>query len=116
MTGVRHRLEPAGRDNFRMDPGGHPRKRLADLVIPERFRAAHRRGLKHFLTTGEGPLLNRRLELAAIRKDGVEIPVELTISPLSLPDRYEFSAFIRDITQRRASEEQIVTMPTSWMQ
>jgi two-component system, LuxR family, sensor kinase FixL len=82
-------------------------KDLADLVIPDRYRAAHRRGLKHFLETGEGPLLNRRLELAAIRKDGVEIPVELTISPLSLPDRYEFSAFIRDITQRRASEEQI---------
>ena len=51
--------------------------------------------------------MNRRLELAAIRRDGVEIPIELTISPLSLPDRYEFSAFIRDITQRKAAEEQI---------
>ena len=80
---------------------------LADLIIPERYRAAHRRGLEHFLATGEGPLLNRRLELAAIRRDGVEIPVELTISPLSLPDRYEFSAFIRDITERKAAEEQI---------
>ncbi len=63
--------------------------------------------MEQFLATGEGPLLNRRLELAAIRRDGVEIPVELTISPLSLPDRYEFSAFIRDITQRKAAEEQI---------
>jgi two-component system, LuxR family, sensor kinase FixL len=82
-------------------------KDLADLIIPERHRAAHRRGLANFLTTGEGPLLNRRLELAAIRRDGTEIPIELTISPLSLPDRYEFSAFIRDITDRKATEEQI---------
>jgi len=63
-------------------------KDLADLIIPDRFRAAHRRGLANFLATGEGPLLNRRLELAAVRRDGAEIPVELTISPLSLPDRY----------------------------
>ncbi len=82
-------------------------KDLADLIIPDRFRAAHRRGLANFLATGEGPLLNRRLELAAVRRDGAEIPVELTISPLSLPDRYEFSAFIRDITERKATEEQI---------
>jgi two-component system sensor kinase FixL len=80
---------------------------LAELVIPERYRAAHRRGLATFLKTGEGPLLNRRLELAAIRKDGTEIPIELTISPLSLADCYEFSAFIRDITERKSSEEQI---------
>jgi PAS domain S-box-containing protein len=80
---------------------------LADLVIPERYRAAHRRGLAHFLATGEGPLLNRRLELAATRKDGTEIPIELTISPLPLADRYEFSAFIRDITDRKSAEEQI---------
>jgi two-component system sensor kinase FixL len=80
---------------------------LADLIIPERDRAAHRRGLAQFLATGEGPLLNRRLELAALRRDGVEIPIELTISPLSLPDRYEFSAFIRDITERKATEEKI---------
>jgi two-component system, LuxR family, sensor kinase FixL len=82
-------------------------KEMAELIIPERYREAHRRGLRNFLSTGEGPLLNRRLELAAIRKDGTEIPVELTISPLSLPDRYEFSAFIRDITERKATEEQI---------
>lgn len=80
---------------------------LNDLVIPERYRAAQRRGLSHFLATGEGPLLNRRLELAATRKDGVEIPIEITISPLSLPERYEFSAFIRDITERKSAEEQI---------
>jgi two-component system sensor kinase FixL len=82
-------------------------KDLADLVIPERYRAAHRRGLATYLTTGEGPLLNRRLELAALRKDGTEIPIELTISPLALSDHYEFSAFIRDITERKSAEEQI---------
>jgi PAS domain S-box-containing protein len=82
-------------------------RELADLVIPERFRAAHRRGLAQFLETGEGPILNRRLELSAVRKGGEEFPVELTISPLSIAGRPEFSAFIRDIRDRKASEEQI---------
>jgi two-component system, LuxR family, sensor kinase FixL len=80
---------------------------LAEMIIPERYRAAHRKGLATFLATGEGPLLNRRLELTAIRQDGVEIPIELTISPLSMSGRFEFSAFIRDITQRKAAEDQI---------
>jgi two-component system, LuxR family, sensor kinase FixL len=65
------------------------------------------RGLDLFRTTGEGPLLRRRLELTALRKLGVEFPVELTISPLRVGDHYEFCAFVRDISQRKAAEEQI---------
>jgi PAS domain S-box-containing protein len=80
---------------------------LADLIIPEPYRFAMQRGLDLFRTTGEGPLLRRRLELTALRKLGVEFPVELTISPLRVGDHYEFCAFVRDISQRKAAEEQI---------
>ncbi|MFZ5862930.1 MAG: sensor histidine kinase [Nitrospirota bacterium] len=78
---------------------------LADLVIPEHSRDAHRAGLQRFLATGEGRVLNKRLELTALRKGGEEFPIELTIAPLELSDYYEFSAFIRDITERKRLED-----------
>ncbi len=80
---------------------------MAALIVPERYREAHRRGLAHFLVTGEGPVLGRRLEICAIRRDGEEIPVELSISPLPGSDRKLFVGFIRDISQRRAIDTEL---------
>ncbi len=77
---------------------------LAAQIIPERFREAHRRGLAHFLATREGPVLGRRLELSAIRRDSTEFPVELSINSLPLADEAMFVGFIRDISKRKASE------------
>ena len=57
-------------------------------------------GLQHFLKTGEGPVLNRRIEITALRRDGEEFPVELSITPLKFGDTWMFSAFIRDISDR----------------
>jgi PAS domain S-box-containing protein len=78
---------------------------LADTIVPERYRAAHVRGLKHYLATGEGPLLGRRIEIEALRRNGSEFPVELTISPTPLDHTVVFNAFLRDITDRRRAEE-----------
>src|SRR5947209_7187868 len=80
---------------------------LADTIIPAQHRDAHRRGLKHFLATGEGPVLNRVIEITAVRRSGVEFPVELTISPLTVGRRYVFTAFLRDITQRKEAEDKL---------
>jgi PAS domain S-box-containing protein len=77
---------------------------LADTVVPAQHREAHRRGLEQFLVTGEGPVLNRRIEITALRKDGCEIPVELTIWALRAEDSWGFNAFINDITDRRRAE------------
>jgi len=77
---------------------------LAELVIPLEMRAAHRRGLERFLATGQGRALNRRLEMTALHRDGRRIPVELTISALELEDGYRFSAFLRDIGDRKRAE------------
>jgi len=79
-------------------------RRLDELVIPPRLHAAHRRGLELFLRTGSGPLLNRLIEQTAIRRDGTEFPVELSISPLKLGNAYIFSGFIHDITERKRLE------------
>ena len=56
---------------------------LAELIIPERLRAQHTEGLERFLATGEGPLLDHRVEVSALRADGTEFPVEMTVSALT---------------------------------
>ena len=78
---------------------------LADTIIPERFHQAHLDGLKRYRESGEGPIINQRVEMAARRKDGVEIPVELTVAPIRMAGRTLFFASLRDISQRKALEE-----------
>lgn len=82
-------------------------KELAATIIPERYREAHRRGLQHYLTTGEGPVLNRLLELSAVRRDAHEFPVELQISPLGVGDSITFCGFVTDITERREAQRKV---------
>jgi PAS domain S-box-containing protein len=74
---------------------------LVSLIIPERYREAHRAGLERYRRTGEGPVLGTRLELEALDRDGREFPIELSITAVAMPDGPLFSAFIRDITERR---------------
>jgi len=82
-------------------------QRLEDLIIPLRFRNAHRQGLQYFLHTGIGPILNQLIEHVAMRRDGSEFPVELSIAPLKLGNAYIFSGFIHEITARKAAEQKI---------
>ena len=89
-------------------------QRLEDLIIPLQFRNAHRQGLQHFLHTGIGPLLNQLIEHVAMRKDGSEFPVELSIAPLKLGNAYIFSGFIHEITARKASEQKIRQAESIW--
>jgi two-component system, cell cycle sensor histidine kinase and response regulator CckA len=83
-------------------------KKLAEAIIPHRYREAHERGLRHYLDTGVGPLLKKRIELTALHLDGREFPVELAITPVVVEDQIYFSAFIRDITERKEAEEALL--------
>ena len=74
---------------------------LADLIIPPALRPLHAKGLEHFMATGEGPVLRKRIEVSALNKSGVEFPVELSISPYVDKTQLVFLGFIRDITQRK---------------
>jgi PAS domain S-box-containing protein len=78
---------------------------LSETIIPERYRKAHEHGLRHFVETGEGPVLNKRLELPALHKAGHEFPLELTITPVSSGNSVTFNAFLHDISERRAAEQ-----------
>ena len=80
---------------------------LHETIIPERFREKHLRGLKHFLATGQGPVLNTRVEVDGLHRDGHEFPIELAISSITTLRGVEFNAFARDITQRRRSEAEL---------
>jgi two-component system sensor histidine kinase/response regulator len=79
---------------------------LSTTVIPPRYREAHERGLARFLATGEGPVLNTRIEITALHRDGREIPVELAVWPVKTRGTFTFSAFVHDITERKRAEEE----------
>ena len=77
---------------------------LAEIIIPAEYRQAHQRGIKHFLATKHGPILNRRVELIALRRSGEVFPIELTVIPINVENRYLFYSFVRDISQRKKTE------------
>jgi diguanylate cyclase (GGDEF)-like protein/PAS domain S-box-containing protein len=78
---------------------------LHELIIPPQYREEHVRGMKHYLTSGEGPVLNSRIEMKGLHREGHEFPVELAVTTIEVGGQREFSAFIRDITSEKESEE-----------
>jgi len=82
---------------------------MHDVIIPPEFRDAHVRGLKHFMASGVGPVLNKRVKISGRHRHGHDLPIELTISANMHRGTYEFSAFIRDITEQKRTEELIWT-------
>ena len=82
------------------------RRDLADLIVPPQHRDAHRAGLKHYMETGNGPALNKRIEITAVHRIGREFPVELAIWPVREEDgSVSFNAFIADISDRTRMEQ-----------
>ncbi|HEX7847500.1 MAG TPA: PAS domain S-box protein [Chitinophagaceae bacterium] len=82
-------------------------KMLSDTIIPEKYKEAHKKGMARYLTTGEGPVINRLLELSAINNEGKEFPIELSIIPVVQEGATTFTAFIRDITARKMAAEEL---------
>lgn len=78
---------------------------LSESIIPHRYRERHEKGMAHFLKTGEGPVLNKALEMRALRKDETEFDVALSISPTVFNNEYLFIGFVRDITEQKKAEE-----------
>jgi PAS domain S-box-containing protein len=77
---------------------------MARLIVPPNYRDAHYQGFARYLATGEAHILGRRVELAAMRADGSEFPVELTIVRMPMSGSPSFTAFLRDITERKEAE------------
>jgi PAS domain S-box-containing protein len=77
---------------------------MADFIVPPAYRARHRTGMAHYLATGEGPILNQRIEMQAQRADGTQFPVELAIARISPDGPPQFTAYLRDISESKRNE------------
>jgi PAS domain S-box-containing protein len=80
---------------------------LVKTIIPPYLRDAHTRGFRRFLFDGQGPLLNRTIEITALRRDGSEFPVELKASAFQEGNTRVICAFLADISERKASEHKL---------
>lgn len=78
---------------------------IADLIIPHQYQSAHRQGMAHYNATGEGPVLNQRIEIEAMRSNGDVFPCELTVIPIRFENSTHFTAFVRDISERFEAQE-----------
>lgn len=83
---------------------------LAELIIPPRHHEGHRQGMARFMKTDIPNILGKRVELSALRADGSEFPIELTVGALKQQGKYFFSANVRDISERKKAEETIHDM------
>ena len=81
---------------------------LETLIIPVPLRQAHRSGFEHFLKTGEGSMLGKRIEVTAMRADGVELPVEMAMVAIRSGEAVFFNAFLRDISQRKRNQLELI--------
>lgn len=77
---------------------------ISETIIPQKYREAHRNGMKHYLATGEGPVLGQRLELEAVNRDGKVFPIEISISLIESDEEILFASYIRDLTVTKALE------------
>ncbi|HCQ12931.1 PAS domain S-box protein, partial [Flavobacterium sp.] len=85
-------------------------KLLSAIIVPEKFRAMHSAGMDRYMETGKGQSLNKLLQLSAIKRDGTEFPIELTVLPIQQDGEEFFCAFIRDITERKFHEDQLLKL------
>lgn len=85
-------------------------RRLTDTIIPEGYREPHERGIARFLNTGETKVMNKPIELVALKKDGTVFPIELKISSYTFSGQVIFIGFIRDIRERKQIEQKILSL------
>jgi PAS domain S-box-containing protein len=97
-------FNPSAEQMFGIERAAALGQPLAQLIIPVPLRARHEAGMRRYLATGQSTLLGRRVEIEALRASGEAFPVEIAISEVQQAGRRLFTAYLRDITQRRAME------------
>jgi PAS domain S-box-containing protein len=85
-------------------------KKWYDLIVPVRYKERYKVGFEEAAKTGKGELLNNRTEIIGINKIGKEFPLEISVVSLLHEGKYIFNAFLRDITEKKQAEEQLITM------
>jgi PAS domain S-box-containing protein len=100
-------FNPAAERTFGVARSAALGRDLADLIIPQRLRESYRLGLARFLATREPRMLDRRVELTALRADGTEFPIEVTTGATQLGGEWLFTAYLRDLTELKAMERKL---------
>jgi PAS domain S-box-containing protein len=103
-------FNPAAEETFGYRRDDAVGRTVAELVIPPELREAHQRALRRYLRTRQPRILNRRLEMTALRDDGSRLPVELTVTHIERSDPPLFAAFLRDISARVRNEEEVTAL------
>ena len=80
---------------------------IGELIVPEAMRQRHAEGFARYLRTGVARVLGRRVQMEAMRADGSQLPVELTITEVQVPGRRLFTANLRDLTEARQAEAEL---------
>ncbi|UTW53943.1 PAS domain S-box protein [Kordiimonas sp. SCSIO 12610] len=80
---------------------------MADLIVPDNLRSAHRQGMSRYLKTGEHKVLGQRIEITALHKDGHEFPVELAIESITEAEGTTFVAYLRNIAEQKETEKEL---------
>ena len=83
-------------------------RELAEVIMPPNLREAHRQGFARYLATGQAHILDRRIEVTAMRADGSEFPAELTVTRTGLTGEPTFTGYIRDITERQRADQELM--------
>ena len=78
------------------------------MILPTQYRESHRTGLARFLVTGEHEILNQQIEISGLHRNGRNFPVEISISATKIENSYIFTGIIRDITQRKQAEQELI--------
>jgi PAS domain S-box-containing protein len=101
---------PAAERTFGYEKGTILGELMAEHIIPGEYREKHYQGLAHYLATGEGPLLGKRIEVEAMRADGSRFPAELAITATQVRDKPHFTAHLRDITERKRATDALLEL------
>ena len=108
INGIILEFNPAASKLFGYDANEIIGLPMAEYLMPKWARVDHYHGMKHYRKTGQGEILGKHIELVALNKQGEEIEIEAAITPIEVDNEVYFTAFLRDITQRKLSEKLIV--------
>ncbi len=100
-------FNPAAEQMFGYRYGDVVGKPMYEFIIPPEYRAAHNAGMAEYFRSGAGPVLNRRIEVTGYRSDGTRFPIEIAIVPVNEGPSVHFTAYLRDISERKAFIDQL---------